>query len=480
MATDNRLPFVAKIESIRLINFQADAVIDLMPQMREFTIYESVFSPLLKAELVINDEIGLFVNFPLTGEEFISISYRPSSNGNESDSKASFFHSSFVISAVKDIRPSNNARSYVYVLHLVSRPAYENSKTKVSHAYHGKVSSIAKELFRDYIEQPAHRLNLTRRLSSTVDFRKENFIFEDIEESLDARTIVVPRLRPVDSILWLARRAVSSKFEKNYVYSFWQTVSGFHFKTIQSIWTDDPTAKKTAKDNPFFFISNIELTKKETIKIEGIEVDPRKSVTNLHVNKRYSTLDKITEGYFQNDLFEINLYQNAYKDTRTTLQDENTTIEDHPLNTTEYMTSAYADNDQFLGANVTPNIEVSNNVKYVFNNHPDFAPGDELFHHRDKYGKALRSQTAFSNIDFTITVEGDTNIEAGKIIYLIVPEMHGFNQIKSDALVTGYYLVTDVKHIFSVGEKHTTAMTINKDSYAADLDSMEFNYAITG
>lgn len=475
MSTENRLPFVARIEHIHLINFNATSKIDLMPQFRELVVFESVFAPLLKAELVIHDEIGLFVNFPLTGEEFINISYR-----NTDDKKVHLINTSFIISAVKDIRPSNNARSYTYVLHLVSRPAYENSKTKVSHAYHGKVSEISKELFRDYIVQPAHRLNLTRRVTGSVDFAKENFIFDDVEESLEARTVVIPRLRPVDALLWLARRAVSSNYQKNYVYSFWQTISGFHFKSIQSIWNDDPTAKKLAKDDPYFFISNIELTKKETIKIEGTVVNPRKSVTNLHVNKRYSTIDKITEGYFQNDLFEINLFQNAYKDTRTTLEDTKSTLDDYDLNTSEYSTSAHADNDTFLGANVTPNIEVSNNVKYVFNNNPDFEPSSELFHFRDKYGHALRSQVAFSNIDFTITVEGDTNVEAGTIIYLIVPEMHGFNQIKSDKLVTGYYLVTDVKHIFSVGEKHKTAMTINKDSYAADLDSMDFNYVTTG
>ena len=159
----------------------------------------------------------------MTGEEFINISYKVT-NGTEIKT----IDLSFVINAVSNIEPSINARSYNYVLYLASRPAYENVKKKVSHAYHDKISDAAKKVFTEYLQNPALTLDIQR--ANSKEIRKEVFKFDDIEESFGTDTITIPNLMPIDALQWLASRAVALDYGKNYLYTFYQTLSGFHFK----------------------------------------------------------------------------------------------------------------------------------------------------------------------------------------------------------------------------------------------------------
>lgn len=466
---ENRLPYSAEIKSIMLMSFDGSHHLDIFPQMLELTIYESIFSPLIKAELTLNDEIGLFVNFPLTGEEFVRVSYKPTNSNS-----VRLMNLSFVINGVQNISPNDNSRGYTYVLSLVSRPAYENVKTLVSHAYSGLVSEAAKDLFQEYIVKPAELTNIARRgggTGLTSNYFDDIFLFSDVEDTYDINTVVIPNLRPIDALQWLASRAISQDYERNYLYTFYQTISGFHFKTIQSHWESTGT-KLQAYENPYYYVSNIELMDK---KAYNRTLDPKKSITNLYFNERFSTLDKIAEGYFENSYFEINLFQNAYHSEDTVLDSSHNSLDYGDLNTREYQEAARVEESISGG-----NIEKRNRVKYAFNNMPEYDETYSQYQFRDKWGKALRSKVGFSNIDVNITVEGDTDIEAGKIIFCYIPEMHGFNKVEEDSLLSGYYIVTDVKHVFISGQKHTTVMKINKDSYNTDIDSIPFKYSVQG
>ena len=36
--------------------------------------------------------------------------------------------------------------------------------------------------------------------------------------------------------------------------------------------------------------------------------------------------------------------------------------------------------------------------------------------------------------------------------------------------------MSEVKHVFRVGQKHTTVLKINKDSYGTDINSVRYKY----
>jgi len=60
----NLNPLGINISKIEIEKFNKKDKMSLMPQFMELTIYQSMFEPAIKAEMLINDPIGLFVNYP--------------------------------------------------------------------------------------------------------------------------------------------------------------------------------------------------------------------------------------------------------------------------------------------------------------------------------------------------------------------------------------------------------------------------------
>lgn len=469
MANTKRV-FQAEITGVKLISFSQQEAIDLLPQMGIINVYEGIFEPLVKAEIFMTDHIGLFVNFPLTGEEFIVLSYRPTSDKEN----AVEYDRVFVINAVTAITPKQNARGYKYCLHLVSRLAYENSRVKVSQAYPdgggGTISDFAESLFDKYLVKPAKKLSQLNPFASEL-IDNYNGITE-VEETTDSHTVVIPNLRPIPALQWLARKAVSANNTQHYVYTFYETLDGFKFKTVQDTILD-PAKREAAKQDPYYFVADIKIVEGKELKIGGMSVyyDPRKSIANFVTNKRYSTMDKIVRGHFENTYFELNLYENSYRATDTYNDESIKTIDVGKLNTRDYIEAASANN-----MSDAPNLETRNRVYYAFNNQNSTDPQSGLYDYDKKFGPMTISQVGFDQVDIHITLEGDTNRKAGDIVYCLFPEMHGFNIVGQDKLISGYYIVTEVKHSFSIGSTHSMVLRINKDSYLTDLDACENMY----
>jgi hypothetical protein len=483
------VPFGSSIEAIDLVSFDGSQTINLMAQRVELNIHQSINEPLMKGSLILYDAIGLFVNFPLVGEEYIIVTIKPTQkvikqkDGSftfENDDK--LIRHAFVIDSIQNITPADDARSVNYIINLISRPAFENVRHNVSHAYHGRTSQIAKSLFEDYLYRPAQ---LNTGGGSREAFFEDQYTFEDIEESIgdDTRTVVIPNYKPIAALKWLADKAVSSDFERNYYYRFYQTFDGFHFTTIQEIIRDKARAK--AEDEKFKFYSDASLIDQDDF------YQQFKAITNITINDRFSTLNKIVDGYFENQLFEINMMQNTYRQNNSDLDDYITTVEsrqqfigpinaavnlNQQLNTDEYSKSVIASDPPIAYTGIDPTSETYNRVYYTFNNYAEGDVDQPILNIQSIWGNKERSQSAFAQIDFSIIIPGNTRIQAGELIYIEFPEMHGFNDINEDPFIDGFFVVTDVRHLYTVGGVHSTHLKINKDSYGTDIDTEPYKY----
>ena len=88
-----------------------------MPQVVEFILYQSIFSPILKASLIINDFVNLLNNYPLVGEEIVEVALAQAS---DQPYESNSYNLKFVISAIKNVSISSNNRQLVYSIDLVS------------------------------------------------------------------------------------------------------------------------------------------------------------------------------------------------------------------------------------------------------------------------------------------------------------------------------------------------------------------------
>lgn len=456
----NLVPFNTQIKSVELINLAGDKVIDLLPQIVEVSVYESLHETLHRASILIYDSISLFNNFPLIGEEFILITVE-----NESNESKTY---AYVIDAINDISPTDKSRETQYIIELNSITTLPNTMLNVQHAYRGTVSKIVYQIFNQYITTPLIQMQTkSKGLAYSIGQSVGNFWkfkYENIEESLgdDEGTIIIPNMRPLDAVEWLAKRSVPQD-NSTYKYMFWQANDGFHFETIQRLYKR-PVKRK------FIYYSDNQII--DTLS----ERDQRDAITSIIFSNRITTLKKNVAGYFQNTLFEINLAQLTYKSTPSVLADYESNIED---NNNSFNTDLYTGLIPRSGS-INGTLETNNRVKYIFNNRLDNDPVTPLNNMSKNWGNSVRTSVALGHVDLIITVQGDYTIAAGDILELEIAKMEGFNigeGNEDDKFISGKYLVTDVKNIFQTsGGIHSTVLRINKDTYTTKPDDVKFAY----
>ena len=449
----NLNPLGIKISDIEIEKFNKKDKMSLMPQFMELTIYQSMFEPAIKAEMLINDQIGLFVNYPFTGEELIIVTYdQVNTGGSNLYSARSSSQLKFIIKGVRDIIIGDKARSLMYIIDLASPQLLQNMRKYVSHAYNDLIEDMAEKVYDEYIaEETTKQYKIPRK----------NFVKE---ESVKVRNMVVPNIRPFHAISWLAKHAVARENEKHFLYLFYEDLKQYNFVTIQKIIEDALKIKEQLMKNKYRYISDVGNLVKSTT---GDQNQDLRVITNIVNNKRFSSIEKITNGYYQNELFEINLLQKAYQSTPTELDekyqyDKNIpSLGEHSLNTPDYI--KYVKNEKIEK-------EYSNRIRYIINNFPDAdGQGMDQPTYRRKFGNVAKYMNALNQIDLTITVPANMDLRAGQVIYCDLPENHGFNTVETDKYISGLFIISEVKQVIMQGSLAATTLRIYKDGYLNSL-----------
>lgn len=477
MAAPDIVRYSVEVSSIFLCKFGALAggvptvgdrknIINLLPQVQEISIYESIFSPIMRAELAIYDPIGLFVNFPLSGEEIVIINYRNAydgkllntgfEKGDELFERPKERTLTFVIESVDSLNAGMDARDQMYMIRCVALEAWANAKQTVQKGYLNKsVPDVAKEVHEEFINGRLRKL--------FPAYQTPNFIIEN-NDTLTS-TFIIPNLAPFSAMSLLSDMAVSANKDLFHTYLFYQNHSGFNFVSMQGLF-NKPNMRRKAFKNKYIYKST------EIVNDNGTEsplYNEGRVVSSMTVNKRHSSLEKLALGYFHNNHFEINIAQKAVWG-ESTLVEKAKTIYDNQLNTDIYTNLAYVESGDSVAGTSGEEVEYSNRTKYTLTNRPENDTNYPVSRMRDKWGRDLIATVAMSQIDVTVVIPGTTEFQCGDIFYLEISEMHGFNEVKEDDLISGYFLITEVKHIIVVGGYMSTVLRLNKDSYKTSID----------
>ena len=452
---NNKNPLEVVIGDVTIIKFDGKDQLSILPQFVELTLYQSIFEPVMKAEMLINDNIGLFVNYPFTGEEIITVTYNQNNlvGVAATDIKAL----KFIIRGVRNVAMSDRARSLMFIVDLTSVEFLQNTRKNVSHAFNDNVEKMAETIYNEYIKNDT----LTQFGKPPFDVKSKPF---NTEETLKVRSLIVPNLRPFQAIQWLAKHAVANDSNNHFLYLFYEDNEAFNFVTIQKLIekanADNITTVKQ-QQTKYKYVSDVE----QAVKIStGNPNDVLYQITNITNNKRFSSIEKIAGGYFQNELFEISLLQKSFTSTVKEL-DLNARGSNHlapnPLNTDSYIN--YVKN-QKVGS------EYANRIRYNVNNYQDLEEQNKTQPaNRLKFGDATRYTYALNQIDYTITVPANMKLKAGQVIWCDLPEMHGFNIVGTDKYVSGFFIITEVKQVLGAGNRAATSLRLNKDGYQEKL-----------
>ena len=460
MANPDINPLKVTISDFTIEKFGGKDKMSLMPQFVEIVVYQSLFEPSISAEATINDQIGLFTNYPLTGEELITISYKQDSLVSYSGGYEKTLM--FIIKGIKNIIIDDKARSSLFVMDLVSPFYLQNTRKVVSHWYNDKIELSALSLYNEYVG---------------IDTATQFDLYKpfNVEPTKKVRDLIIPSLRPFQALQWLAKQAIAENPENYFLFLFYEDIDSFNFLTMQSLIEKGLKNKTNLRDKKYKYYSD------NIISIKDPSDDPEeklKLITSVIVNKRNSSIEKIVGGYYQNELFEINMLMKSYNSTPTELseQDRDTkfSLERWPLNTPDYI--KYVKN-----ANNIVQSEYSNRIRYIINNWPETSAKDgetnPLF--RLKFGNTAKYLNALNQVDLTITVPANMDFKVGDVIWVDIPENHGFNNVSFDLYLSGLFIVVEVKQVLGAGYKAATSLRIYKDGALNSLlENSEYNVSL--
>jgi hypothetical protein len=170
----------------------------------EFSMYEDMFGPFMRMELMINDAVGLIDKFPLVGDEELEFKYK---NPNDIE-----FTQNFVVYKVSGRAQVRN-RAQVYTLHAISKEGFNNTLESVYKPFiEMKTHEIVQDVFDNYLKKG-----------------KKNLISLNTSNKY---TRVASGQNPLKLINEISLEAKSSQYEDPSSYIFWESADDFYWMPV--------------------------------------------------------------------------------------------------------------------------------------------------------------------------------------------------------------------------------------------------------
>ena len=203
--------------TINLKDGDKNASYDIREIFGELNIFDTIFLSSISGNILINDSIGLLNKFVFDGSEIISIKIGKSSDDEETDSSL-IYEKKFRLYKITD-RKNNNQTSESYLLHFISDEYVYSLMRKINRSYSGEYSTIARKIMLD---------------KNGLGLNDEPII----TPSLGIKNIIIPNLSPIESLEWMAKRAVNTEFLPDYL--FFQNTLGYNFISLLDIIDKKP------------------------------------------------------------------------------------------------------------------------------------------------------------------------------------------------------------------------------------------------
>ena len=179
------------------------------------SVYEDIKLPGTNISLILLDDKNLQDNFPLIGEETLSIDFNTPSLG-------SFTHT-FNIASMNNASPTINQKAKMYELIGVSTEAITNKSTLIQKTYNTNLSGVVSDIVSSF-------LNSNKPLN--------------VEETQGVQKYIVQNKRPFEAIAEIMRRSASVNNPSS-SYMFFENQKGLNYKTIEGMLKDNTVVQFT-------------------------------------------------------------------------------------------------------------------------------------------------------------------------------------------------------------------------------------------
>lgn len=409
--TDNYSQKGVRIEELKLINFKGKEL-DVTPIMDGFEICEDIFSSVIYGSLQITETVDLVHNFPLIGEERIRIKYKTDDKIFDSVQLEAYVYE---ISGSDSINDTTNN----YQLFFCSEEMIINRCILISQSFKNLTpSEVVQKVLKD-------SLQTSKKI--------------EVDDTFGIQTYIAPNIYPFEIVASMSARARAKSFPDGSGFTFWETRDGFKFKTIESLFSQDPVKYTFAPAGQF----------------QKKAEDTFYSITGIKVDQNFNVLDNIISGMYGNTTFSFDIQNRRYD----------------VIHYNYFNDSDYAKTEHVEGKNPTLRLHTS---KFPFKGVAQgsllkFVPRYSQDQLKDANLGIRYSQMnqILNGYRVRIEVPGNSNLRAGKMIHIDVPLVlaEDSQARENNKFVSGKYLITSLRDIVA-GDKYTTVLELAKDSFS--------------
>jgi hypothetical protein len=407
---------------------------EFKPVLMYINYYEDLYSNYITGDLTINDSVGFLSTLSFSGNDYLILSFSKPGTDDK-------IEKTFRIYKVSN-RYLTKDQNETYTLNFCSEEALLSEQYRISKSYMNvKVSDVVKDIVLNKLK---------------VDAKK--FSLNNLEETKNARNIVIPNYKGFEALNWLCTQAISKDSKtQGSSYLFFENILGFNFKSIQSMFKDPVYASYKYEPKNLTMPNDARVQDLPKEKTNVLTFDP---VSN------FDTLNTVNSGFFANQLIAIDTIRLQHK-----IHDfdyEKYFSGAQKLNPSGLLTSA----QNRLGD--TANKTYKSTLKVVTTNTGELIENEYIKSHDPTVKDILiettvpyrTAQLAHINyIKYKLTIPGDPLMTVGRVIEFLLPEITRTSDGKDpDKFYSGKYLVTAVRHSIDFENKFLTIMEISKES----------------
>ena len=274
------------------------------------------------------------------------------------------------------------------------------------------------------------------------------------EPSADNKKINAPNVKPLDIIAIATKNAVSEKFNQS-TYFFWESTSGFNFRTLGDMYAQTPVMSYLSSTAGTRTQNGVRDIMAELSAIEG-----------YRITSSPDTVWNYATGIFSSELIVHDIISKSYQKHIYNYSD-NFSEEQHlgtkPLatNDPDGISVSSFPSKQYLKPTVGIGTDQSFNDEFY-----QYAYGSnklELMQSRNSQLSMLESA-----LQLSIDVVGTTVVKAGDIVQITIPSVSAVKTTKNeteDMLYNGNFLIRSLRHDFDISNsKHRMSMNVTKDA----------------
>ena len=406
-------------------------VVGLKASIMGLSIFEGIDQLTVTGTMTIQDAFNLASFGPIIGQEYLRLKIAtPNLKGGENT--IDYSSNPFVVTSIDDRVPIGNGVQAT-TLTFCSREFVINQRARVRRTLVGSYSDIVETM-----------------LYTDLDSDKELYS----EPSADKKKIIAPNIKPFDIISMATKNAVSEKFNQS-TYFFWESTSGFNFRTLGNMYAQNPVMS--------YLSSTAGTRTKNGVRDIMAELS---AIESYRITGSPDTVWNYATGIFSSELIVHDIISKSYQKHIYNYSD-NFSEEQHlgtkPLavNDPDGISVSSFPSKQYLKPTVGVGTDQSFNDEFY-----QYAYGSNKL----ELMQARNSQLSMmdSALQLSIDVVGTTVVKAGDIVNITIPSVSAVKTTKNeteDMLYNGNFLIRSLRHDFDISNsKHRMSMNVTKDA----------------